>query len=270
LRIEVVGEVPLDTTEEKPARHWHVAITWSTLILAGVILYELTNSPAVGTAALCSKFGWEDFKTAHWLRRFDRRRQRGRACWWLYVAWGLWKIGIAGLGVNFAIISGLSLLNVRRLGLAAGQLNRLFEPMKGAGIMLAVGISLSAIAAIIAALCAARARVRLWLHGEVTRARRANFWPPYDLLRARTNRIGALQLTSCMILCFVFVPAIGFSAGRLFRPVGNFDWAPLVFLVTALPTAIVWTKLSHFVTAGSPDQCWAPDEVAASPDDPVE
>jgi hypothetical protein len=265
-----MGEEPLDSADEAPAPHWHVAITWSSLILAGLILYELTNQPAVGTAALCSKFGWEDFKTAQWLWRYDRRRLRGRACWWLYVAWGLWKIGIAGLGVNVLIVGGFSMFDLRRMGFAAVQLDRLLEPMKGAGIMLAVGMVLSAIATTSAVLIAVHGRVRLWLHGQVTRARRARYWPPYDPTRPTGNRIGALQLTSCVVICFVLVPLGGRIVLWLLHVGGNLAWVPFAILLAAFPTAFLWTLLSHRVTATSPEQCWALDELAASPDDPVE
>src|SRR5205823_1721793 len=51
----------------------------------GWALYELTTQPALGAVAVCLKFGWEDFRTARWLRRRDPNRRRGRACFWLYV-----------------------------------------------------------------------------------------------------------------------------------------------------------------------------------------
>src|SRR5947209_18895965 len=75
--------------EERPGRGWHGPFTWTGLLAVGWVLYELTAQPAVGAVAVCLKFGWEDFRTALWLRRRDPDRRRGRACFWLYAGNGL-------------------------------------------------------------------------------------------------------------------------------------------------------------------------------------
>src|SRR5947209_1697135 len=73
------------------------------MLAAGILVFELTKSPGLGAAIACTKFGWEDFLTARWLRRTDPDRRRGRTCFWLYVASGLWKCALTGIAVMFAV-----------------------------------------------------------------------------------------------------------------------------------------------------------------------
>src|SRR5579883_2341719 len=95
--------------EEMQRRSWfsRLHLSWPMLFVAGWLLYELTTKPTLGAVAVCLKFGWEDFRTAIWLRRNDPRRLRGRACFWLYLASGLAKTaGVAGLmSIAFVAIS---------------------------------------------------------------------------------------------------------------------------------------------------------------------
>src|SRR5207302_5843758 len=53
---------------------------------------------------MCLKLGWDDFRTAFWLRRRDPSRRRGRACFWLYLANGFWKVSAIGLVVSLLFI----------------------------------------------------------------------------------------------------------------------------------------------------------------------
>src|SRR5688500_12502652 len=69
---------------------------WLWLLLLGFVIYELTAYPALGIGTVCLKFGWEDFRTALWLRRTDPLPARGRACFWLYLSFGLLKTAITG------------------------------------------------------------------------------------------------------------------------------------------------------------------------------
>jgi hypothetical protein len=87
---------PDDSGGEPP--RWRRPFTWVTLVAIGWVLYELTARPALGSVAVCIKFGWEDFRTALWLRRRDPYLLRGRACFWLHLASGLFRIAsVAGL-----------------------------------------------------------------------------------------------------------------------------------------------------------------------------
>ena len=93
-------ETDHDTTGTGP---WHPAITWSGFAVVALLVFELTRQPALGVATLCLKFGWQDFKTARWLRRFDPCQARGLACWWMYTGWGLLKVVLAAEAMTVLI-----------------------------------------------------------------------------------------------------------------------------------------------------------------------
>ena len=215
---------------------------------------------------MCSKIAWEDFKTARWLRRYDPRRERGRAEWWLYVAWGLWKVGVLAFGVSIGIIAFVGARQANNGGGVPPE--RLIQSMIGAGIMLLVGLSLSSLATVLAVTLAYRYRTRLWLHGSVNREPAGRgLWPPYDNVPRQSNRIGALQLTAILSLLLIFLPLCVWLIFH-FRLGG--DWVPISISIGVWPTAWVWARASHLVTASSPAECWPPDELAALPDDPLQ
>jgi hypothetical protein len=59
----------LDEYPDQQARsRWHTPLTWSALAALGLLVYELTAQPALGVSVLCLKFGWNDWRTALWLR----------------------------------------------------------------------------------------------------------------------------------------------------------------------------------------------------------
>src|SRR4051812_6530610 len=101
---------------EPPSRRWPMPITWLGLMTVAWALYELTAQPVLGAMALCIKLGWDDFCTAFWLERRDPSPMRGRACFWLYVANGAWKV---------SLISGLATV----IFLLLGELGR--DPVQG-------------------------------------------------------------------------------------------------------------------------------------------
>src|SRR4051794_36905981 len=88
--------------DERPAPAWRPTPPLPLLLVVGWVLYELTAQPALGVAAICLKFGWEDFPPAFWLRRNDPQRTRADACFWLYIASGVWKAAITASVMIFA------------------------------------------------------------------------------------------------------------------------------------------------------------------------
>src|SRR5579864_658654 len=95
--------------EEMERRGWfsRLHLSWPMLFVIGWLVYELTTKPTLGAVAVCLKYGWEDFRAAIWLRRVDPRRLRGRACFWLYLAWGLTKTAAVAclMSIAFAAVS---------------------------------------------------------------------------------------------------------------------------------------------------------------------
>jgi hypothetical protein len=193
--------------EDTEPRGWfeRLHLIWPMLFLVGWVLYELTTQPTVGAAAVCLKFGWEDFRAAIWLRRRDPLRLRGRACFWLYLSSGLAKTaGVSGLmSIAFVVISS-NLGNVQVWQRWAAVI----EMAAWTGLAMLTGLVCSIFALGYASILARSGGFRLWLSSDVHRARRRNHWPPYE-----ENRIGRNQLANLhfMIAFVVFLPCYVFA-----------------------------------------------------------
>jgi hypothetical protein len=246
----VGDESPKSDAEAAPKRRWHGAFTWSSLILAGVLIYELTNQPAIGTAALCSKFGWDDFKTAQWLWRYDPRRARGRACWWLYVASGLSKIGVRAFLVNVAVMVLFGCAGVAR--------ERTDAHLRGGGFVFCAGFLLSTVATFMAVCLAARNGIRLWLDSSVSRGRSKGFWPPYDVVYNSFNHIDSLQITVCFMIGLLLLPVCSYPFAMLVPLQGMTAvlCASVLYVVTLGVFVFFWLRFSKLVAATHPSQCW--------------
>src|SRR5207237_5286612 len=128
---------------EPPLRR-RPSLVLPVLLALGVVVYELTAQPGLGAAIACTKFGWDDFLTARWLRRRDPDRRRGRAAFWLFVAAGLWKTAVTGVVVLFAV-AFLDALILRN-GRVAGQPRPPAEALAGAFAAALIGFLLSTLA----------------------------------------------------------------------------------------------------------------------------
>ena len=72
-----------ETGNESRSQRWSF-ISWPLILVIAFLIFEVTNDPAFAALAMCLKFGWEDFRTARWLRKTDPDRGRGKACFWLF------------------------------------------------------------------------------------------------------------------------------------------------------------------------------------------
>jgi hypothetical protein len=254
---------------EAPAygeRRRHLPLTWLGVLAVGWVLYELTARPQVAVVAVCVKFGWEDFRTALWLRRRDPWPYRGRACFWLYLSSGLCRITLTALMMSVGFI-------LVQAHLAAGGrgVNAVLSALRLTGIGGLVSLICVVLTLVGAIRLARRGRIRLWLGSIAHRARRSGSWPPGDAEEAGRNLLGEDFLLvglglSVLLAVTVTVLMAGNAAGV--------QWlAPPLSLVwfTAPALVIAWwtnTVQSH-VTANHPLECWGapgPDEDAADKD----
>jgi hypothetical protein len=89
-------------SDRPSSNRWWSRLTWPTLLFLAWAIYELTAQPALGAFAICTKFGWQEFKTAGWLLWIDPERKWGRNCFWLCLALGLGKILVASYALMIA------------------------------------------------------------------------------------------------------------------------------------------------------------------------
>src|SRR5262245_30164327 len=227
--------------------------------MLGVLVYEFTTSPALGAAMLSLKFGWGDFRTAVWLRRTDPDAGRGRACFWLYAAAGLWKVALASVVIFWAV----ALIATPMQGLRLGQQRRaFFLKVFVTGMALsASSCGLATLASYAALLWARLLGVRLWYNREVHRAARERVWPP---LFGRTNEAR---------LVFVFAAVTTYLVGMALVPMGVSQLAPagagfghLIAFATVLWVILFGPLLIRAsadqgwrASAARPEDCWGTD-----------
>jgi hypothetical protein len=259
---------PLPPDDSHPARPrpW---LTWPLLLAVGLLVYETTAQPGLGAAIACTKFGWEDFLTARWLRRRDPNRLRGRAGFWLYVAAGLWKTAITGVVVVFGVAFLMaSLQPPPPAGRAGGPPAPPPAVFFGAFLAAFFGFGLCTVATMRALVIALWYGQPLWLDAGVHRDRRAGRWPP-AVTPGRHNRAGAVLLTALFLAMYVFLgvfyallrAALGGWAGQIAgRPgvgeaVANVIGIGL-FLVSPVLLLVSRDLLGQLVLARSPAECW--------------
>lgn len=171
-------------------RGWTKHLTWPVLLGIGWLIYELTHKPALGAMAVCLKFGLSDFRTARWLSRIDTDRGRGHSCFWLFLATGLYKTAMTGtvLAITLTMVAGA--LRPRGVQPPAQVFDwvGLKEAFIGAALTTLGGFILSVLVSHIALVTAMRNKVKLWLDGEVHRARKENVWPSCYPGAGRHNR----------------------------------------------------------------------------------
>src|SRR5207248_11253766 len=143
--------------------------------------------------------GWEDFRTAFWLKRHDPYRPRGRACRALYFAYGLCKVALMAMALLliFSIVEGV--------GARQGQPAQA-NPVLDLPFLTAIfGCWLLAVISCWAFWLAFYYGFRLWLHPGVHSDRRQQRWPPGGDYRPADNRVGCLLFFG---LFFVFFHVI--------------------------------------------------------------
>jgi hypothetical protein len=251
-----------EQAETRPTRQWPAALAWPLVVLVGLLLFELTAQPALAVIALCLKLGWNDFRTAWWLRRRDPSAGRGWACLFLYASSGLWKVTLTGFALMVVLVVGLAIA-VNAAGPQPGPAVDVEDQLMAALLTGLLGSALAMPLTCAAVLAARVSRAKLWLNGGVHEARRKDRWPPPDAFSRGVNRIGLLTLAVLIVTWLAVLGlAIALVAGGA-RPGRNNRLGALSFAVvlTAWGAGIyviylVQNYCERAVFARSPRECW--------------
>jgi hypothetical protein len=210
---------------------------------------------------LCIKFGWQDFKTARWLRRRDPDRQRGRTCAWVYLANGLYKVAGAGLLLllEFGVLSAVS---DRANGQGPDELMPYVQEAALTAFFALVIFSLVAMVGFVRALWSSQ---KLWVNRRVHFARERDAWPPpserYEFTESANHVRGLivafLVVFLLFLLAFLLASAI-LVIGVDNAPPGVFVTMSAVSVMIAYPISLLalrdwlWRRLAASIAA----ECW--------------
>jgi hypothetical protein len=249
-----------EPAEESSTQRGNVLLTWPALVAIGWLLYELTAQPNLGAAVICAKFGWDDFRTGLWLRRVDPSRRRGRACFWLYLASGLWKMAITATIAIFAF-AFLS-AGQRQPGRAAPPPPVQAMPAWFPGVMMTavVGFGLSTVTTWIAVGLAYRHQIKFWLSSQVHRYRRKNEWPPYNPYKYLANHAGLVLLSALILMLLPVLAIVCLLLAAVLQKFGGVVVGLVVVLVLTCIGPVMVLVLRDVIdqrfVARSPWECW--------------
>jgi len=243
-------------------------LTLPLLLGVGWIIYEVTHQPAIAAMAMCLKFGWEDFRTARWLYRTDPDPGRGRACFWLYLASGLWQAAMIGVAMVLLTVVLEEIIEIQQRG--NGDIQKL---LAGAAFTIMFGFFFSTLATYVFLISCWRNRVRPWLNGAVHIARRKDEWPP---LYGHRNKVLVPVISTVIITCFVLVPFFlltlsfmmrGAAGGNLLRGLAALGSVACVFLLFPASVIVLQNLRSRRFFADHPADCWGEESLPPHRDD---
>jgi len=249
-----------ESTERVPGA-WSNVIVVSLLVALGWLIFELTAQPALGAVAVCAKFGWNDFRTAWWLRRRDLNRRRAAACFWLFVASAFWKMAIGAFVLLFVYGFAGSMLQPQQPANQPGQLMDALVPVFIAmSLTWLLGFGLSGLATARALWLSLRFRIKLWLDPTVQHARRYDIWPPVGSAN-NGNRAHLLVWTTLFVIYFLLLLV---AIVVLVAQVQHWPGWQEAFIVLLMATVILGAilmlvardLLATRILARYPAECW--------------
>ncbi len=242
-------------------------LPWWLIVAAAIVVTELTTHPSIGVTVLCLKFGWNDFRTALWLRGRDPNRRRGAVCSWFYLSSGLWRVCLWSFALMVLTILVIAVPQARQ---AVGPNLKAQPPAEFMTCMIVWLVS-AGIATVLTALSSLLAwwhRTKVWISGSIAESRIKNEWPPRPAWRARTPiNLVSWWLIATGIVLFMLLLTAGLVAMSPpnGRPPGNVGIVPIVIMASLFLGALAVVALgSHAyqkLGASSPFECWPEHEV---------
>lgn len=254
-------------------------LPWWLILTIAVVVTELTAHPSIGVIVLCFKFGWNDFRTALWLRRRDPNRRRGAVCSWFYLSSGLWRVCLW----SFALMFVATVFFVATDPPQARPANRpkvdpdLPPEMVICMVMWMGSFGVATLLTLLSVCLAWRQPVKVWISRSVSDSRRLNQWPPRLVPRPRPERnllnswlVGSgAGLFVLLFLIGLAVLMASFDAAKRLGPAGNHQWIDVGFGVivgvfvpigSAFLILVFGDLIFKRIGARSPTECWPANE----------
>jgi hypothetical protein len=242
-------EYDLPSSEIPRPAWWKSSVIWSVLFLAALLIYEITAKPLLGVLLLCSKFGWDYFLAAYWLRRVDPNRMRAKSIFWLLLTMGMFNI--ANAASAFFLLFSLVFVVFKIHNRAA------FFPDE---ILIAlgtwcVGIFICILTTFLGLWNTFRGRLRIWLPS-----------PSFYTTSGGKENVAEIMLIMEVLVAGIICLELSGLIGGVLDPQGanNFAVAGLWILTVTAMTGLLFKAfavLKNRLIAEHPNQCWDDDWV---------
>lgn len=232
---------------------WPERMLMPGLFCLAWLLFELTANATLSILVACLRFGWEDFRTAWWLRRMDPQPARARTGFWFYLASGVWKTALVPVLAVMILSIGWGLIAPRALALEGRAAQQIWSALAVGAVASGILIFLVGIGVVHALV----GNVQMWVHHDLHRSRRANLWPP-EWIRPvwqHDNR-GRAILATALIAATIGSPIVLF--GLVIHLQEDFRALAVLALVFAPPigATLTYAALRSRVFALRPWHCW--------------
>ncbi len=253
----------------RPSSRRH-KLAWFGVIALAIVAFEVTADPALTTVLGCLKFGWEEVRLARWLKRTDPDRGRGRICSRFYLAFGLWRVSLVATVVALAV--AYVAVNLEEFGkppLAAETAPGFAEAFQ----LAIVGFLLSSVVSGLAAISAARHKLKVWVGPEARWAMEQKTWPPRtdDNRRVTSNWANPVVLSAIITYTIVGLVLVFIAVSSLIPK--NFDASSLglglmmVFMIGApIIILVLKERVEKRMIAASAESCWSYHVSGSQPD----
>lgn len=264
-----------------------VRLPWWLIAMLALLVAEIIH-PAIGVVVFCLKLGWDDFRTALWLRRRDPVHSRGAICSCFYLSSGLWRVCASSLALMLVAIATFAFFVPKQPDQwPAGQ-----PPPPDADtemppqMMMCMIVWLSSFATatmltVVATLFALRRRMKIWISRSVSDSRRDNQWPPRPMLLENPD---ANFLKACLVFTGLGLVGILLVVGAIAFLLAEDDPAQNgnnqgivalfgvlvmlgIILGSSVAVLVIGDRVSHRVAAMSSVECW-PDCAEIGDSDP--
>lgn len=236
---------------------------WFAVLAASILIFVVTGNPLLASLLPYLSAARHCTRAAFWLRTVDPFPQRGRACFWFYLATAAWRAASAA----FVTVVGFAIVQIVR---GIGPNMAVFSQTM---IVLLCGLALATLLGLVGVVSALAARVRVFVIPDIHRQATGDF----DLVLVAATLRPRFNHAIFVLASVLIVPVL--LVGGTFAALGADGRGPnapnslmgslglgVVMLgpVVMLPVYLV---LSQRVVAATPAICW-PEQCAGLAPEP--
>ena len=233
--------------EETVTSTWRQSLTWCSLFVLAMLVYEFTTQPILGVIVICSKFGWNEFLMAYFLPRTDPNRSRSRALFWFCLAYGLLRVSFASTFLAIVLCFLGTLFG------PGGFQAMLLRVIAAVGVFL-VGCLLITAAVFRGACCARQSQIKVWITSDL---------PVGHRLENLIDLLVESALFPIALLGLLLIPIVAVILGaqgllRVAFITGQGLWGLFVYSLLRK----LFLRIKKRISAADPLECWECDPLS--------